>query len=222
MLFPTVIILSSLIALTLSSPMGDSQLAPRADPTSPFYPCGSTAAEISACPYRCYNSTGTLSKFCYTKESATTAINTLKSICVKCEIPDQPEDTPGACAPLSEYFAGLRPSRCGFENHRERECAWNCGAAQVPFSICDAQNTTGPFRSCDKCKPQCSSPRIVFKPDYLPSNFSIAAGSCSSQYGPQQNVACPWRCTDAGNPNSYCSLDDKTGNNGFTSCVKCV
>ncbi|KAF7504213.1 hypothetical protein GJ744_002586 [Endocarpon pusillum] len=229
-IFTTAPLLSLLISFTLSSPL-TIDLLTRQTPTppalypngtdNPFYPCGYDAATVSACPYRCYTSSGSLLNQCFTQSTATAAINSLQSICVKCEIPDQPEDYPGGCEPLHQYFAShARPSRCGFENHRLRECAWNCNAAQVPFDICDSHDTRGMFRICEKCKPQCSSPRIVFQPSYLPSNFSVAAGSCSAQYGPQQNVACPWRCTDAGNPNAYCSLDDKT-NNQFTSCTKC-
>ena len=226
MLFSTALSLFSFICLTASSPLAVELLEPRQtttpDPTAnPFYPCGSTAAEVASCPYRCYTSGGSLLPDCYTESAATAAINTLQNICVKCEVPDQPEDHAGGCAPLQQYFDGRRPSRCGFEDHPLPECAWDCGAAQVPFSLCDSQNTTGTYRACGLCLPQCSSPRIVFQPDQLPSNFSIAAGNCSTQYGPQQTVACPYRCTDAGNPNTYCSLDDKTEVNWFTSCVKC-
>lgn len=230
MLFTTAVTLCSLIAFSVSSPLSTSHLTPRAttpSPTypdgtaNPFYPCGSTATEITACPYRCYTPTGELLSDCYTQSTATTAITSLQSICVKCELPDQPEDTPSTCQPLRNYFSGLRPSRCGFENHRLRACAWNCNSAQVPFSQCDAQDTSGTYRVCQRCQPQCSSPRIVFQPSSLPSNFSIAAGSCSGQYGPQQRVACPYRCRDAANPNAYCSLGDKTVVNGFTSCEKC-
>lgn len=229
----TLLIFSLLIHLTTSSPLAvDLLLNSRATTpsptypngtTNPFYPCGTTSAEITACPYRCFTSTGSLLSPCYSQSTATTAINSLQSICVKCEIPDQAEDYPGGCDPLLDYFFSdhRRPSRCGFENHRVRACAYNCNAAQVPFDLCDAQDTTGTYRLCVKCKAQCSSPRVVFQPAYLPSNFSLAEGGCSAQYGPQEVVACPWRCRDAGNPNRYCSLGDKTGNNGFTSCEKC-
>lgn len=231
MLSSTAFLLYSLASLVASSPLAaehyhnqsttPSQYYPNGT-ANPFYPCGATATEVAACPYRCYKSTGELLPSCFTQSSATAAINALQNICVKCEIPDQIEDYVGGCEPLTQYFNGLRPSRCGFEKHRLRECAWDCAAGQTPFSICDAQNTTGSFRLCQKCKPQCSSPRIVFQPSYLPSNFSIAAGSCSTQYGPQQNVACPYRCKDAGNPNTFCSLNNRTDNLGFTSCEKCA
>lgn len=211
--------------------------------SNPFYPCGSTAEEVRSCPYRCFeasaaNGAAVLLPECYSERRASEAIGSLRSICVKCEEvagqgreedheddDDDDADADAGCAPLREYFSGLRPSRCGVEQHRRvPECAWDCAAAQVPFDLCDAQNTTGPFRLCRPCRPQCPSPRIVFQPPAsLPddNHFSIAAGSCSARYGPQQTVACPWRCTDPGNPNAYCSLADKSGNNGFTTCVKC-
>ena len=231
MFFTTALLISLLISCTLSSPLA-IELLTRQTPTppasypnrtnNPFYPCGYSAAIVSACPYRCYTRSGVLLNQCFTQSTATAAINTLKSICVKCEIPNQPEDYPGGCEPLHQYFVNRAPpSRCGFRNHRLRECAWNCNDIQVPFDLCDPRDDTrGMFRICEKCKPQCSSPRIVFRPSFLPNNFSIAAGSCSAQYGPQQNVACPWRCTDGGNPNTYCSLDDKTENR-FTTCTRC-
>ena len=197
---------------------------------NPFYPCGATVGEIAACPYRCYTASGKLQSQCYTQQSAKIAIESLQNICVKCEIPNQPEDQAGKCRPLETYFNttdkfGSRPSPCGFKNHRLRNCAWICGEAQVPFEVCSATNTTSMFSLCEKCLPQCSSPRIVFDPPFLPSNFSLSAGSCSTQYGKQEIVACPFRCTTLGDPNSFCSLDDKTDNGpnsfGFTKCISC-
>lgn len=195
---------------------------------NPFYPCGTNAKQVAACPYRCYTSSGALEPQCYSEADARTAINSLQKICVQCTVPDQPEDYPGGCDPLSTYFdtaSGFSsvPSPCGFKNHRLRSCAWICGEAQVPFSVCSTTNTTGPFSLCSRCMPQCSSPRIVFQPPFLPSNFSIATGSCSTQYGPQETVACPWRCDFAGrNGNLFCSLNNKTDIlNGFGSCSKC-
>lgn len=227
-----------LFALTLANPVPVLAVESncRISPTymngtaNPYFPCGAYADEVVDCPYRCYTKSGTLRSHCFDKQSATNAINSLQDICVKCVVPDQPEDYPGGCQPLNTYFNttdrfASRPSYCGFENHRLRECAWACGRAQVPFTVCDSTNTTGMYSLCVRCRPQCSSPRIVFQPRYLPSNFSLSAGSCSTQYGPQQPVACPYRCTTAGNPNTFCSLNDKTdsgpGGTGFTTCITC-
>lgn len=221
-LSPLLLILSLLaFASATSATTPPSQTYPNGT-INPFYPCGTTAASIGTCPYRCFSSTGSLRPPCYTQSSATAAISSLNDICVQCIAPCQPEDYPGGCQPLLDYFNGKRPSRCGFVNHRLRDCAWDCGEAQVPFDLCDTTNTTGIYRSCQRCLPQCSSPRVVFQPGYLPSNFSLSAGSCGTQYGAQEDVACPFRCTDVGNPNTYCSLANKTGDlSGFTSCVGC-
>ena len=229
-LFSTLLLSAALTSAAPSQTQTPSPTFPNGT-ANPFYPCGATASEVAACPYRCYTATGQLQPQCYTQQSATTAITSLKNICVKCEIPDQPEDQAGKCQPLATYFNttdkfGSRPSPCGFKNHRLRNCAWICGEAQVPFDVCSATNTTSMFSRCVRCLPQCSSPRIVFQPPFLPSNFSISAGSCSTQYGKQEVVACPYRCTTAGDPNTFCSLVDKTDNGpgsfGFTSCVSCT
>ena len=193
---------------------------------NPFYPCGSTASEVTTCPYRCYTAEGALESGCFTETAATTAIDSLKSICVECVVPDVPEDYPGGCQPLSNYFSGAAPpSPCGFKNHRLRECAWICEEAQVPFDSCSATNDTGEYELCEKCVPQCSSPRIIFEPPSLPSNFSLSTGSCSTEYGNQEVVACPFRCTTAGRPDAYCSLVNGTNtgapNYGFTTCTSC-
>lgn len=244
------IILSSLISTSLSSPLSASlSLSSREETTTttttttpspvypngtsnPFYPCGSTAEEVRSCPYRCYaapesgDGAAVLLPECYSEGGASEAIGTQRSICVKCEVVVDNDGGGGEdCAPVAEYFAGQRPSRCGTEDDdRLAECAWDCAAAQVPFDLCDAGNSTGPFRVCSPCRPQCRSPRIVFQPPASPpQNFSIAVGTCATnaQYGPPATLACPWRCTDAGNPNAYCSLADRSPNNGFTTCVKC-
>ena len=194
---------------------------------NPYYPCGTTASEVAACPYRCYTSSGSLLDQCYNEDSAKAAINSLNNICVQCVVPEAPEDYPGGCQPLSTYFDGSQnPSPCGFLNHRLRSCAWICAEAQVPFEVCSVTNTTGEFSLCTPCVPQCSSPRIVFEPPFLPSNFSIAAGSCSAEYGEQEIVACLFRCSFAGYPSAdqFCSLTDKTSppdSDGFTTCTSC-
>lgn len=191
--------------------------------SNPFYPCGTTANEVATCPYRCYTSFGILLDQCYTKDEATTAINSLENICVKCVAPAAPLDYPGGCEPVDNYFSGAMPSPCGAAGHRLANCAWTCGEAQVPFSLCSAKNATGQFELCEKCVPQCSSPRIVFKPSAVPSNFSLSAGSCSEQYGQPEGIACPFRCTRAGRPSSFCSLNDITDSSsgGFNTCTAC-
>ena len=225
-----------LFALGLANPIPAIDPQYEISPTNangtanPFFPCGATADEVAACPYRCYTKSGTLRSQCFDKQSATAAINSLQNICVQCVVPDQPEDYAGGCQPLNTYFNttdkfASRPSYCGFKHHRLRECAWECGEARVPFTVCSATNTTGMYSLCERCLPQCSSPRIVFQPRYLPSNFSLSAGSCSTQYGPQETVACPYRCTTGGDPNTFCSLNDKTDSGpdsyGFTTCTAC-
>jgi hypothetical protein len=216
----------SLLLPLLSSITAQTLIPPSTCPNgtaNPFYPCGYTASQVSACPYRCYTSTGSLLQACYTLAQAKTLI-AQGNICTQCENPSVflSYDYPGGCQPLSNYFAGQPPSPCGFINHRLYQCAWICAEAQVPFAICSITNTTSEFSLCVPCQPQCSSPRIVFEPAYLPSNFSIAAGSCSAEYGIQELVACPWRCTTAGSPNSYCSLTNATGGpDDFTTCIEC-
>ena len=229
-----VLLLLLLIAITAANPLLDStstvvSTAYTPSPTFPngtaneLYPCGTTDTEIAVCPYRCYSSAGMLHPQCYTAKTAKTAIATLHSICVKCVLPNVPEDTSTSCQPLGTYFSGIQnPSPCGFEKHRVRTCAWVCGEAQVPFDVCSATNTTGEFSLCEECVPQCSSPRVVFEPPALPTRFSLSAGNCSTVYGPQERVACPWRCRGAGRPagDSFCSLTDKTDGE-FTACTAC-
>ncbi|MCJ1403867.1 hypothetical protein MMC11_007090 [Xylographa trunciseda] len=203
---------------------------------NPFYPCGSTASEITACPYRCYTPTGSLLPQCYTATAARRLSVSYQAICVKCLLPSAPVDYPGGCTPLHTYFAGQDPSPCGFAQHRLPGCAWICGEAQVPFDLCSATNTTGEFSLCSRCVPQCSSPQIALdlKPPGAPQpdlSFSLSNGSCDvgpSVFAHRERVACPWRCTFAGYPagTQFCSLTNKTDTGGtglgFTTCTECV
>lgn len=92
---------------------------------NPFYPCGYTAAQQAACPYRCYQKDGTLLPQCYQNINEVKALIASNHICTQCEAPSkfQSYDYPGGCQPLSNYFAGGYPSSCGFVNHRLRDCA---------------------------------------------------------------------------------------------------
>jgi len=208
--------------------------------TNPFYPCGATRASVANCPYRCYTAgpAPSLLDQCFDAPVATSLIASLKFICVACTVPSSAEiptsifSTP-VCAPL-QYLNSTpsepgtdvinSPSRCGTFSNPDPECAWSCGEAEVPFSLCSAtDNSTHPLESCSKCLPQCSSPSIVFDPPTVPTNFSISKGNCSQSYGPQETVACPWRCMDVGNPNAYCSLVDlPVADHPFTNCTSCL
>ncbi|MCJ1381715.1 hypothetical protein MMC17_004826 [Xylographa soralifera] len=202
---------------------------------NPFYPCGTTASEITACPYRCYTPTGTLLSQCYNATAARALTASYQAICVKCLTPSAPVDYPGGCTPLSTYFGGQNPSPCGFAQHRLPGCAWICGEAQVPFDLCSATNTTGQFSLCTKCVPQCSTPQIALqlKPPGAPEpdpSFSLSNGTCDGGFGVEAQrgrVACPWRCSFDGYPTGtrFCSLTNKTDTGGtglgFTTCEEC-
>lgn len=135
-----------------------------------------------------------------------------------------------ACEPVRNYLDGGYPSKCGSDGHRLDECAWLCGEAQVPFTVCSATNTTGQYSSCDKCVPDCSSPKFVFtetktakKPVVKPA-FSLSNGTCAGDaalgYGQQVATACPWRCLHDGQENTYyCSLFNQTAE--YTTCERC-
>ncbi|MCJ1295412.1 hypothetical protein MMC34_006975 [Xylographa carneopallida] len=207
---------------------------------NPFYPCGRTASEITACPYRCYTPTGALLPECYTAADAHTLSASYRAICVQCLASSSPADRPGGCTPLSTYFAGQNPSPCGVasSSHRLPGCAWLCAEAQVPFDLCSAGNATGQFERCTRCVPQCSSPWVVLRlppsggaPPQPARAFSLSNGTCESGEGAEarrERVACPWRCTFAGYPagTRFCSLTDKTdtggARGGFTTCEECV
>lgn len=203
---------------------------------NPFYPCSTTP---STCPYRCYTlpSTNltltppTLDNTCYSASSAAALIATNTHICVKCTKPlarEIPTSSAQAlpCQPVNTYFSAVNksspePARCGTPSHVLRNCTWDCGAAQVPFQICDRRNTTGMYRFCTKCVEQCSSPKIVFAPPKVDRGFYLGDGTCGGAGGGvAETTACPWRCKDAGNLDyAYCSLVNRTAD--FTSCVSC-
>lgn len=207
---------------------------------NPFFPCGIDKASVSACPFRCYSITETLTytdatllDACFTADQANALIDSLTHICVACVVPPKSQvpkssSTGPTCQPVLPYFnniyPSISPSKCGTLTQPLPECSWVCAAAQVPFSMCDTSNTAGTFRVCSKCLPQCSSPAIIFDVSTTPTNFSLSSGSCSKQYGPQEAVACPFRCTDpSSGGNSYCSLQDLTGlGQGFQRCKKCT
>ncbi|MCJ1281139.1 hypothetical protein MMC26_000457 [Xylographa opegraphella] len=247
-ILPTVmhLILFAVLALAnpLPNPAPDSTASTYTPSTTyangtanPFYPCGTTASEIAACPYRCYTPSGTLLPQCYTAAGAHAFSVSGEAICVKCLPPTAPADYPGGCTPLSTYFAGQDPSPCGFAHHRLPGCAWICGEAQVPFDLCSASNTTGQFSLCSKCVPQCSSPQVALRlqlsgtpPQPAPA-FSLSNGTCADGEGglaQRERAACPWRCTFAGYPvgTKFCSLTNKTDTGGpglgFTACEECV
>ncbi|MCJ1438709.1 hypothetical protein MMC27_008099 [Xylographa pallens] len=241
----TMVLLTLFAVLTSANPLPSPIPAPTASAytpsatyangtANPFYPCGTTAAEIAACPYRCYTPTGTLLPQCLTAPAARALAAAYQAICVKCLPPSAPADYPGGCTPLSTYFAGQDPSPCGFAQHRLPGCAWICGEAQVPFDLCSAANTTGQFSLCSRCVPQCSSPQMALlltpsgPPEPAPA-FSLSNGTCDGGEGAlaqRERVACPWRCEFAGYPvgTRFCSLTNKTdtGGFGFTTCEQCV
>lgn len=207
---------------------------------NPFYPCGADQISVDACPYRCYSTkaslnytNATLLNACFTETQASALIATLTHVCVRCLVPPATQrpnslSNKPTCQPVSNYFnttwPATPPAKCGTLVQPLPECAWICGAAQVPFSLCDSQNTTSTYRSCQRCLPQCSSPAVVFEPPVLPSNFSLSSGSCSNQYGPQAGVLCPFRCTDPSSAgDSYCSLQNLNGTGeGFQVCHRCT
>ena len=194
---------------------------------NPFYPCGYDHSSVAACKYRCYTSAGTLLPSCFAEAKAKQAISS-GLICVKCSQPNAPRDYPGGCQSLRPYFnvssSESRPSPCGVTGKELSNCAYVCGEAQVPFDVCSATDTSGQFSQCTQCTPQCSSPQIVFEPPNPPPNFSLSSGSCQSDkaYGKPARNACPYRCTKAGTPNAFCSLQNKIDANAFLNCTSCA
>lgn len=213
----------------------------RSGAVNPYYPCGASASSAASCPFRCYSATNTngttvtsLLPTCFSEAQAHTMSASLAYICVACLAPTAPvtNDTAASCTPLDAYINGtLAPARCGSPAQPLPACAWDCGAAQVPFSLCDTANTTGQFRQCDKCVPQCASPVLAFagqgdgsEVTAVDVGFDVGNGNCSSGatgLGKQENVACPWRCKPAGSPYAQCRLEDVSAVEFATVCTRC-
>lgn len=223
---------------------------------NPYYPCGSTAASARRCPFRCYSATASanattstsLLPTCFSEAQAHAMSASLRFICVACLPPPSPRSAAAvgnatttpfpagnataavapACAPLDGYLNGtLAPARCGSAAQPLPACAWSCAAAQVPFSLCDAANTTQPLRVCRPCVPQCASPVLAFAGQGPASEvtavdvgFDVGSGNCSAP-GTQGAVACPWRCKAGGSAYAACRLADVSKVEIGTTCERC-
>ena len=230
-------------AIPSPAPAPGINLTPDTDPVTttyadgrlnPFWPCGITEQEVSDCPYRCYKPTGDLSSpypTCYSASEAKTAISQ-NNICVQCFLPNFADDRPGKCQPLNNYLASnLPPPPCGSNAYPLPDCTYTCQNETYPAGtpgFCSFANTTVGGDVCTACTPTCSSPRIVFDPPNMPLNFSISNGNCSVQNGPQEAVACPWRCSSAAGyaqVSSWCSMKNETDSGapiyGYTTCTSC-